>query len=572
LTQSRVSSISEFRFNQLTVKANGLTEQMTELRAAYPHRIDAVFSRSGYFNGDTFPDFSQSILSNLLGGLGFFHGSSMIDTSNASEYAETDLKFWETAAAAMARANLTLGKPQSLISHTPSRPSFPRGFLWDEGFHLLTVIEWDFDLAVNVLRSWLALMDDQGWIAREQILGPEARSIVPPKFHVQYPHFANPPTLILLVTRLISKITKESLYMGNPSIYLTSPTAGPDLLRNLYPQLSLYYGWFCRTQTGLFNEEYQRPEDAIAPIAYRWRGRTPLHTLTSGLDDYPRATPPHPGELHVDALAWVGAATDAMQQLAEHAGEHDHAAGYSRNLDIMRRNLDALHWDRREKAYCDATVGSDGQYQHVCHLGYVSLMPFVLGHMNATHPNLGAVLDLMSDKGRLWTPYGLRSLSRRDPNYGGGENYWRGAIWVNVNILAALQLRELGEEIGPHQERAQTMAKEISRNIVDTVHNSWAKTGSVWEQYSDLTGEGKRSEGFTGWSACVLLLMGMGGEGGDGRSRWGRTGEASWLSTRTLVFVFGVMVLIVMLRRRLVGVWRIGVERFAVRAALLRTA
>src|SRR2546430_14151426 len=107
----------------------------------------------------------------------------------------------------MARAQITVTKPVSLLSYTPSRPFFPRGFLWDEGFHLLPVIEWDLDLAVGVLRSWLGLMDDDGWIGRGQILRPRARSKGPPAVPDQYPHFPQPPTLLLLFPSLLDKIS-----------------------------------------------------------------------------------------------------------------------------------------------------------------------------------------------------------------------------------------------------------------------------------------------------------------------------------------------------------------------------
>ena len=38
------------------------------------------------------------------------------------------------------------------------------------------------DLALEVVSSWFDLMDENGWIAREQILGLEARSKIPPEF------------------------------------------------------------------------------------------------------------------------------------------------------------------------------------------------------------------------------------------------------------------------------------------------------------------------------------------------------------------------------------------------------
>jgi hypothetical protein len=69
----------------------------------------------------------------------------------------------------MQRAIVTNTPPTTLLSYVPSRPFFPRGFLWDEGFHLLPVIEWDLDLAVSILQSWLSRMDDDGWIERKSL-------------------------------------------------------------------------------------------------------------------------------------------------------------------------------------------------------------------------------------------------------------------------------------------------------------------------------------------------------------------------------------------------------------------
>lgn len=95
------------------------------------------------------------MLSNLVGGIGFFHGADVVDRSAAPEYDEENEGFWEETAEARARAQPVLEGPKELFTCVPSRPFFPRGFLWDEGFHLIPVMEWDLDLAYVLVQAVL---------------------------------------------------------------------------------------------------------------------------------------------------------------------------------------------------------------------------------------------------------------------------------------------------------------------------------------------------------------------------------------------------------------------------------
>src|SRR4051794_32276688 len=135
-------------------------------------------------------------------------------------------------------------------------------------------------------------MDEDGWIAREQILGAEARSKVPAEFQTQYPHYANPPTLFFIIDALVDRLQKtngsmpvgkEILSQGVPlsNAHVDNPIVGLDYLRNLYPLLRRQYDWFRKTQAGNI-KSYER-EAYSSKEAYRWRGRTERHILTSGL-------------------------------------------------------------------------------------------------------------------------------------------------------------------------------------------------------------------------------------------------------------------------------------------------
>jgi mannosyl-oligosaccharide glucosidase len=85
-------------------------------------------------------------------------------------------------------------------------------------------------------------------------------------------------------------------------------------------------------------------------------------------------------------------------------------------------------------------------------------------------PHLGPILDMLRDPEQLWSEFGIRSLSKSHPEFGQGENYWRGPIWVQMNymVLGALHNTYVREE-GPFQERAREIYEELRKNVVDNV-------------------------------------------------------------------------------------------------------
>lgn len=289
--------------------------------------------------------FAQHITSNLVGGIGYFHGSSIIDRHFAHEWDEEDEDGPDGGKGRERRPELT--EERELLTGTPSRSFFPRGFYWDEGFHLLLIGAWDNDLSLEILKDWVNLIDSDGWVAREQILGEEARSKVPQEFQTQYPSYANPPTLAMAVTAYIDRLKKAGTSLDNldegeagtlNSLHVHSPQLAREFLTSIYAKLKLHYEWFRSTQRGQIREWGRRASSRSE--AYRWRGRTADHVLTSGLDDYPRAVPPHLGELHLDLISWMGFFSRTMGEIAGFLQEEEDLAEFEGNYDAIVKNIE----------------------------------------------------------------------------------------------------------------------------------------------------------------------------------------------------------------------------------------
>ncbi|KAM0479900.1 hypothetical protein ACHAPX_004478 [Trichoderma viride] len=495
-----------------------ITREIKVVSESFGERFSSVFDLKAPYTAEKYQRFGKSMFSNLIGGIGYFQGHQLIDRSYADEYEEENEGFWEDTAEARARKAQQLEGPYELFTSVPSRPFFPRGFFWDEGFHLIPIADWDIDLTLEIVKSWYNTMDSDGWIPREQILGPEARSKVPPEFQVQYPHYANPPTLFLIIEDFMERLRsangsapaeKEKLSQGHTlyNAHLDNLELGGDFLQKIYPLLRRQYDWFRKTQRGQV-KAYDR-EAFSSKEAYRWRGRTETHCLTSGLDDYPRPQPPHPGELHVDLMSWVGFMTKSLINIADALNMADEIEELKKNLFAIERNLDDLHWSEKEGCYCDASIDEFEEHALVCHKGYISLFPFLVGLMQPDDAKLGKILDLVGDEDHLFSPHGLRSLSKQDPLYGTEENYWRSPVWMPINYMALTQLYKIGTQEGPFQRQARGLYNKLRTNLVDTVYKSWEETGFAWEQYNPETGAGQRTQHFTGWTSLVVKIMAM---------------------------------------------------------------
>lgn len=107
------SSMMESRRAEMS--RDSLTRALLQAEASFENEFVSKFGR----NPDAFV-VAKAALSNLLGGIGYWYGHSLVKTQK-----DQLKKLWDAP----------------LFSGTPSRSFFPRGFLWDEGFHQVSIAD-----------------------------------------------------------------------------------------------------------------------------------------------------------------------------------------------------------------------------------------------------------------------------------------------------------------------------------------------------------------------------------------------------------------------------------------------
>ena len=507
-----------------------LTSLFAERERAFDDRFHSVFgisnSEGAGGSAASAVEVSKAALSNTIGSIGYFYGCSIVKDDRVS---------------AGHGPKMSLYGPSPLLSGVPSRSFFPRGFLWDEGFHQLLVSRWDGNLSRYILAHWLDLMSSSGWIPREQILGKEARARVPDAFVAQDTQAANPPSILLSIEQMLSD------------------DAGGDggdmetlrFLQLSWPRLRQFYQWYNTTQIG------------ETSTVYRWRGRDANaievnpKTLTSGLDDYPRASHPSSSEKHLDLRCWMAMASRAMIRIGEAIGAPDEdLSSYRYTFGVLSHfdQLNKHHYHKKSRRYLDYGMHTENitlrqvlDEQHnklrvvrqvsekpalkkVPHFGYVSLFPLIALILPPSSDQLIATVRQLRDSDFMWSQYGLRSLSKDSSLYKTHNTlddapYWRGAIWININFLtlsalhkyAGLDARYTTDGpsqsdslilTGQHTSEIKQVYLDLRDNLMGNIVREYERTGFLWESYDDDNGHGRGTHPFTGWTALVSLIIG----------------------------------------------------------------
>jgi len=118
-------------FSYLVSQATTLDQGIPALVEAYGQRFQEVLPYPSDYPAErrgSLEAFSKAVTSNLVGGVGYFYGTSIVDRKFSYEWDEEEDSVTNDDVDSQRGPKLT--DPKALLSATPSRSFFPRGFYW----------------------------------------------------------------------------------------------------------------------------------------------------------------------------------------------------------------------------------------------------------------------------------------------------------------------------------------------------------------------------------------------------------------------------------------------------------
>ncbi len=199
----------------------------------------------------------------------------------------------------------------------------------------------------------------------------------------------------------------------------------------------------------------------------------------------------------------------AMAALADKLGKPDEAAEYRKKAAALKAAMLKRMWFPQEAMFYNIRRDTGKPVTRISYSSFVPLSAAILPEKDARK----MIQRYLWNKDYMLAPYGLRSLSKQDPDYNNAAiivpySNWQGPIWINANYLNYIALKHYGFD----KEAAQ-LAGILGRMVLADIQ----KWGSMHENYNADTGEGLAPTpeqspnhvfaGFVGWNLLVQDML-----------------------------------------------------------------
>ncbi|MEM1085168.1 MAG: trehalase family glycosidase [Verrucomicrobiota bacterium] len=200
----------------------------------------------------------------------------------------------------------------------------------------------------------------------------------------------------------------------------------------------------------------------------------------------------------------------AHARLAETLGFDDQAARWNRHADELRTAIREHLWCARDHMFYNLDRESGQLYRRV---SYSSFMPLIA---KVADPDDGRemIRRYLLNEEHLKAPFGLRSLSKQDPDYNNKNiinpySNWQGPVWPITNYLYSIALHHYGFDEA-NQWLATTLGELLIKDIrtFGTMHENYhADTGEPLAPAKKHRGPDGNIVGFVSWNLCIQNLL-----------------------------------------------------------------
>ncbi len=219
-------------------------------------------------------------------------------------------------------------------------------------------------------------------------------------------------------------------------------------------------------------------------------------SMESGADnniaalDYPPKT-----VLATDLNTFIYREYKAMSLLAQIVGKKKDRDYFQKRTEAIKRNFNKFFWDEEDKIYYNIDVRTG---QHIKRVSYNSLIP-LWGKLVPEINGKAFIKRYVLSSKHLWSGYGIRTLSKSDPDYNNKNiikpySNWQGPVWPIANYMYMHGLLNYG-----FQKEAITLAQKISRLVIEDIKES----GGMHENYDAESGAPLAAPNFVSWNILV---------------------------------------------------------------------
>ena len=214
--------------------------------------------------------------------------------------------------------------------------------------------------------------------------------------------------------------------------------------------------------------------------------------LACGMDNQPRTPPGCDPFVEHGHMTWIDATAQAalnarlLVQMADVLGRSADVADLRAEWPRLARYINDHLWDAGRGCYCDRL--RDGALSTVPSIA--AFWTLLAGIVPAER--IDALLAHLDDPMEFNRPHRVPSMGASHPAYDPAGGYWKGGVWPPTNYMVLRGLTECGRD---------ALAFEIASNHLRHVTETFAATGTVWENYApESSAPGNPAKGdFVGW-------------------------------------------------------------------------